>query len=771
MKVSIDSASAASLPALGQDGPALLRAADMQAVAEIVRARAGATATLVWRLDVSADVESVPPRPSLTHDVTAIEAIRPGETANLSSGGTVLKLAGGDAAPWAALIVDAATVSADLMPWATAAEPLILNILDKAHLQASVTRLEQAERLQRALYEITDMASSDLDMPTMLAGLHRIVGRLMYAENFFIALYDADSDTIRFIYFADVADDDWQDPNAIEPMSQVEGSLTWHVIRGAQPLMGPTSKLYRDVSGPLAVIGPGAEDWLGVPIISGGQVRAALVVQSYETSGLYSAVERELLAYVGTHIVTAIDRKHAFERLEHQTAELEQQITVRRAIEKRLQHEVLHDPLTGLPNRAYLRDHLARAMATQLRDPSQRFAVLFLDLDRFKIINDSVGHSVGDELLKIVAQRFSDCLRPPDVVARLGGDEFAVIMHGIDGNEAPVRLAQRLIEALREPVRVADKELFSGVSVGIAVSSDAYTSPEELLRDADIAMYRVKEKARGGFELFDEQLHHEALELLALEGDLRLAIARRECEPYFQPVVRLSDGAVMGFEALMRWRHPQRGVLAPGAFMRVAEACGMLEALDWQLYETVCRAIPSLLQPGQYVNINVSPRHFLADDLDTRLLALLDAHGVHASQLRIEITEGALIANPDRVGACLDRLRAAGIYTALDDFGTGYSSMSYLHRFRFHTIKLDRSFITELQPGEPSVASAVVRAVIDLSHALGLDVVAEGIETAAQHEALEAIGCTFGQGYLFGRPAPVATFDDAHNRAQLIDTH
>ncbi|MGY4517335.1 EAL domain-containing protein [Lysobacter sp. HA18] len=748
MKLSIDSASAASLPAPGQDGPALLRAADMQAVAEIVRARAGATATLVWRLDVSADVESVPPRPSLTHDVTAIEAIRPGETANLSSGGTVLKLAGDDAAPWAALIVDGDTVRADLMQWATAAEPLISNILDKAHLQASVTRLEQAERLQRALYEITDMASSDLDMPTMLAGLHRIVGRLMYAENFFIALYDADSDTIRFIYFADVADDDWQDPNAIEPMSQVEGSLTWHVIRGAQPLMGPTSKLYRDVSGPLAVIGPGAEDWLGVPIISGGQVRAALVVQSYETAGLYSAVERELLAYVGTHIVTAIDRKHAFERLEHQTAELEQQITVRRAIEKRLQHEVLHDPLTGLPNRAYLRDHLARAMATQVRDSSQRFAVLFLDLDRFKIINDSVGHAVGDELLKIVAQRFSDCLRPPDVVARLGGDEFAVIMHGIDGNEAPVRLAQRLIEALREPVRVADKELFSGVSVGIAVSSEAYTSPEELLRDADIAMYRVKEKARGGFELFDEQLHHEALELLALEGDLRLAIARRECEPYFQPVVRLSD-----------------------AFMRVAEACGMLEALDWQLYDAVCRAIPTLLQPGQYVNINVSPRHFLADDLDVRLLALLDTHGVPPAQLRIEITEGALIANPDRVGACLDRLRAAGVYTALDDFGTGYSSMSYLHRFRFHTIKLDRSFITELQPGEPSVASAVVRAVIDLSHALGLDVVAEGIETAAQHEALEAIGCTFGQGYLFGRPAPAATFDDAHNRAQLIDTH
>jgi EAL domain-containing protein (putative c-di-GMP-specific phosphodiesterase class I) len=269
-------------------------------------------------------------------------------------------------------------------------------------------------------------------------------------------------------------------------------------------------------------------------------------------------------------------------------------------------------------------------------------------------------------------------------------------------------------------------------------------------------MYRVKEKGRGGFELFDEQLHRQAMDLLAMEGDLRLALARGECVPFFQPVVRVDDGAVTGFEALMRWRHPVRGLLAPGAFLRVAEASGMLEALDWQLYESVCRAIPTLLRDGQYVHLNVSPRHFLAGDLDTRLLALLQAHGVHTSQVRIEVTEGALIDNPDRVGACIDRLRAAGVFTALDDFGTGYSSLSYLHRFRFHTIKLDRSFISGLAPG--SVASSVVRAVIDLSRALGLGVIAEGIETEAERAAVIELGCTLGQGYLFAKPAPAETF-------------
>jgi predicted signal transduction protein with EAL and GGDEF domain len=337
------------------------------------------------------------------------------------------------------------------------------------------------------------------------------------------------------------------------------------------------------------------------------------------------------------------------------------------------------------------------------------------------------------------------------MVARLGGDEFAILMD-LDGNEGALRMAQRVIEALREPIRVEGKELFSGVSVGIAMSAPHYTSPEDLLRDADIAMYRAKSAGRHRFEVFDEQLHDQALHLLETESDLRRGITRREFEPYFQPIVRLADGGIVGFEALMRWNHPERGVLAPGAFLQVAEASGNMEALDWQVFEQSMRMIPQLLEPGQYVNLNLSPRHFRSPDLDERFLALIRAHGVQPGQVRIEITEGALMENPEQVGRAFERLHAAGVHVALDDFGTGYSSLSYLHRFQMQTLKIDRSFVGDLKPTEEGSSTAVVRAILALSRSQRMEVVAEGIETETQRQALLDLGCELGQGYFFAKP-------------------
>jgi diguanylate cyclase (GGDEF)-like protein len=437
--------------------------------------------------------------------------------------------------------------------------------------------------------------------------------------------------------------------------------------------------------------------------------------------------------------------------------ELSEQIEVREQIELRLKHEVLHDSLTGLPNRAYLRDQLVRALAHRTRDPSYRFAVLFMDLDRFKVINDSVGHLVGDALLKEVARRFSLCVRGGrDMVARLGGDEFAILMD-LDTNEGALRMGQRVIEALKEPVRVEGKELFTGVSVGITLSSPHYTSPEDLLRDADIAMYRAKAGGRHRIEVFDEQLHQQALRLLEVESDLRRALTRREFEPYFQPIVRLADSAVVGYEALMRWNHPERGVLAPGAFLQVADASGSMEALDWQMVERTLEMVPRLLEAGQYVNLNFSPRHFRSQDFDERFLQMVRAHGVDPGQVRIEVTEGALLENPEQIGQVFNRLRAQGVLIALDDFGTGYSSLSYLHRFQLHTLKIDRSFVGDLQLSEEGGSTAVVRAILALSRAQRLEVVAEGIETDAQRRALLALGCELGQGYFFAKPRSLDT--------------
>jgi predicted signal transduction protein with EAL and GGDEF domain len=367
-----------------------------------------------------------------------------------------------------------------------------------------------------------------------------------------------------------------------------------------------------------------------------------------------------------------------------------------------------------------------------------------------------VGHLVGDELLKEAARRISRCVRDPDMVARLGGDEFAIVLDFIHTAEDAVAVAERVIRSLAEPMRIAGKELYTSASIGIALVDGRYRSPEELLRDADVAMYRAKANGRQRYSLFDENLHDAALKLLELEGDLRRALQRQEFEPYYQPIVSLADGKLVGFEALMRWHHPQRGLLVPGEFIATAEETGSLEAMDWQLYELVCAELPQLCRKGGYATLNVSPRHLRAPDFDQRLLALMSRHAVKPGQLRLEVTEGALLEQPELVQGCLGRLRDAGVLTLLDDFGTGYSSLSYLHRFALHGLKVDRSFVAELREGDTGSGSTIVRAIQLMAQSLGLEVIAEGIETQEQSEQLRQLGLSLGQGYLFAKPASAA---------------
>jgi diguanylate cyclase (GGDEF)-like protein len=474
----------------------------------------------------------------------------------------------------------------------------------------------------------------------------------------------------------------------------------------------------------------------------------------------YSDDDRALLAYVAQHILTALLRKQAQaeleQRVDDRTRELRDQIAERERIERQLVHETLHDSLTGLPNRGFVLDALARSLARLQRDPQHRFAVLFLDLDRFKVVNDSMGHLVGDEMLKEAARRLAACVRSPDIVARLGGDEFALLLEDIRAPDDAYHVAQRVLSALREPMRIAGRDLFPSASVGIALSHERYRSGEELLRDADVAMYRAKAKGRQRFEVFDEKLHQEALRLLDLESDLRRAVLREEFEPWFQPIVRLSDAHIVGCEALLRWRHAERGLLLPADFLGVAEDSGAAEQIDWQIFARTCRAIPALLGGDQYVTLNVSARHFRSPDLARQILAMLATHGVEPRRVRLEVTEGALFENSEQACATMEALRRDGVLASLDDFGTGFSSLSYLHRFPLHALKIDRSFIAGLVPGSSS--TAVVRAVLALAASLGLEVIAEGIETPAQRQQLIELGCVYGQGFLFAQPRPAAEF-------------
>ncbi|MBW8369060.1 MAG: EAL domain-containing protein, partial [Arenimonas sp.] len=618
-------------------------------------------------------------------------------------------------------------------------------------LREQVTERERSERLQAALFRIAEQAGRSESIEVFYAEVHGIVSALLDARNFFIALLTEDGTELDFPYSVDERDQK-------RPRRRLAKGLTEFVLTSGQPLLADQNAIHAMVAeGQVQSFGTPSVCWLGVPLNLEGRAAGVIAVQSYTPDYVYTRRDQELLSFVSFHIAQALERRQANESLRQAYAELEQrvasrtseladanrelldQISVRERMEHKLKHEALHDTLTGLPNRSHLLGRMGMALSRFRHDPKQLFAVLFLDLDRFKVVNDSVGHLVGDELLKEAARRIGRCVRDPDMVARLGGDEFAIVLDFIHTDNDAVAVAERVIAALAEPMRIAGKELYTSASIGIALVDPRYRSPEELLRDADVAMYRAKANGRQRFAIFDEQLHEAALRLLELEGDLRRALQRHEFEPHYQPIISLADGGVVGFEALMRWHHPARGLCSPGEFIGIAEETGSLEQMDWQIYDLVCRDIKRLGTGKAYTTLNVSPRHLRAPGFDQKLLELMSRHGVKRGQLRLEVTEGALLEQPEVVQACLGQLRDAGVATLLDDFGTGYSSLSYLHRFPLHGLKIDRSFVAELRSGESGGSTAIVRAIRLLADSLGLEVIAEGIETEDQRYQLRLL--------------------------------
>jgi diguanylate cyclase (GGDEF)-like protein len=453
------------------------------------------------------------------------------------------------------------------------------------------------------------------------------------------------------------------------------------------------------------------------------------------------------------------------ERVERRTRELREQVAQREQAEARLRHQVMHDPLTGLPNRVLLRERIDRAVARVRDGGSRPFALLYIDVDRFKQINDTLGHLVGDDVLREVAQRLARIAPAPDVVARLSGDEFAILVEEVGGTDDAARVAAWVIEALRKPVIVGGRTLQTSASVGIAVGDRGYADTDAVLLDADLALYRAKERGRNRCVVFDEELARAAHDSLALERQMGEGLERDEFQAWFEPLVRLADGEIIGHEALMRWQHPRRGVLLPGQFLQVAEDSGRLDAIDWRVFERACAAAARLPGDG-FVSVNLGARLLRDGDIDARLAALAAAHGLAPGRLCVEIGEDALLQDPDAVADVLHRLRGAGIDAVLDDFGTGRSSLPVLHRFPLRMIKIDRSVVALLDGGGSDAAGegarrcgrgrAVLSAIIALARTLDLEALAVGVETEAQRKALLAMGCHYGQGFLFGRahPAP-----------------
>lgn len=455
-------------------------------------------------------------------------------------------------------------------------------------------------------------------------------------------------------------------------------------------------------------------------------------------------------------------RCHLEQLVEERTTELvrvnkqlQQDITKRKQAQKQLLHNTLHDELTGLPNQAFFMERLRLALERAKRREDYLFAVLFLDLDRFKVVNDSLGHIVGNQLLIAISRRLEAVLRSVDMVARFGGDEFTILLEDIENISTIIQVAERIQQELALPFKLNENEVFTNASIGIALSSPNYNQPEHLLRDADIAMYRAKTLGKARYEMFDTTMHHRAVVLLELETDLRRAIRREEFRIYYQPIVSLVSGRIIGFEALVRWQHPARGLVFPIEFIPVAEETGMIVFIgQWVLYEA-CRQMHTWhaqfpTTSPLMISVNLSGKQLTQPDLIEQIDQVLLHTGLDARSLKLEITESVVIDNTESAITMLLQLRALNIELQMDDFGTGYSSLSYLHRLPINTLKIDRSFISNI--GIAGENLEIVRAIVTLAHSLNMDVTAEGIETVEKLAQLRALQCDRGQGYFFSQP-------------------
>lgn len=641
-------------------------------------------------------------------------------------------------------------------------------------LQEEILERQKVESLQQALFEISELAANlEGDMNIFYSSLHDILARLISAPNCYIAMLDENKERLEFPYFSDSMSE------SAEPRPLGLG-LTEFVLRtGQAELINPPRVLELAEAGELDVsvaqnMLTSAKSWLGSPLVVDGELSGVIAVQTYGRHAKYTARDLELLRFVSHHIAVAMERKRSTEaiqrynqlleqRVKERTLELDkantflkQQIEERKEIELKLIHDAHHDSLTDLPNRAMFTSRLELAIANKQRRPDNLFAVLFIDLDRFKVINDTLGHHAGDEFLIEVARRITLCIRGHDLLARLGGDEFVVLLDSFEDLSDAEDVAARIIDSISQPFFLDEKEMYSGASIGIAHLETYYRSADEILRDADAAMYQAKTLGRGRLVMFDKSMRDRLLEEMELENEFRRALREAEFECYLQPVIDMRDSSSLYHEMYVRWEHPSLGKITRDQFRQVAEQSGLTLELDMFQLHKACDLLISWQddpkQP-QRIAVNVSINHLLQASLVNKIIRIIEESGVRAQSLVFEFDENDLNRRSQYILPAIKKLKRAGITLVLDNFGSGLASLSYLFAYPFDYIKIDHRFVKSLPRSQRNLK--LIQSVMLISEHLKFKVIAEGVDAKAQLNALTEIECYYGQGKVLSEARPL----------------
>ncbi len=652
-------------------------------------------------------------------------------------------------------------------------------------LQREIAERQLAAKAQQVLLNISELTAKSQQIDNFYQELHLEVSKLLPAKNFYIALLSDDKSELSFPYYCD---EKLSNPNK----RKFGLGLSEMAIKADKPLLLSNRTLYTLIE--QGEITESAftqqypenklpKSWLAAPLSDHGAVFGVIAIQHYQDEDAYQGKDLELMRFVSHHIAIEILRQKnqqltlqsnvALEKIvSDRTQELQatnlnlrMQIEERRKAEARLYHEAHHDALTQLPNRAMFSDRLSYSIKHLKRHPNHRFAVLFIDLDRFKMINDTLGHHAGDQFLIEISRRLGVCVRGNDILARLGGDEFVVLLDSLQSLEDVEEIASRIITSIAQPFELEGHTLYSNASIGIAQSRVNYKDSNEILRDADAAMYQAKSLGRGRYVFFDDSMREKLLASMTLEQELRQAIKSQQFELHYQQISDLSSTKTLGFEVLLRWQHPTKGLLTPSEFLFMAEETGMILEIETWVIEEVCLQLKAWKHSKEYENayigVNLSGRHLIQANQLSKLIELISFNTIEPERLILEFNESAFSRHTELALKGLRKLKEFGVKLALDDYGAGLSSFNFLHNYPFEFIKLDRSFIRTLNHSDKNLS--LVKALHELGTKFGYRLVAEGIESEAMLQKLQTVGCEFGQGYHINRPEKIINESATNN--------